>query len=299
MALVLSGLARADGEMKHGPDDYGRGGVRYQDWRFDGPDGRGFAYYLAHNYWRYGKHEDNENDFVNSAKFFERAAATERGELVDPEALSQRKLPVYAVKDLTLARERLVSALNKGARGTHPKPAAQAQVMFDCWMEQQEENIQPHDVHVCRQGFEEAMALMEPAPLPPPKVELPAPVPPAICPEMACAKSPISFIVYFDFDRYSLTAKAKDTLQQVVTAIRERNPAHVIITGHTDRSGADAYNERLSKKRLDMVIAALRQAGIMEQQLIDGSYYGERRPHVATPDGERNAENRRVEINFQ
>ena len=305
MAVLVSGRAWADGEMKPGPDTYGKSATRYPDWRFDGPDGRGFAYYLAHNYWRYGKQEDNEHDFINSAKFFERAAATERGEHIDPEALSQRTLPIYAVKDLTQARDRLMAVLNKGARSTYPKPAAQAQVMFDCWMEQQEENIQPHDVHACRQGFEEAMARMEPPPMPPlapPAPPPPAPMPPAMCPEMACAMTPatpISFIIYFDFDRYNLTAKAQDIVQQVVAAIRERNPAHVVITGHTDRAGSDSYNDKLSRRRLDTVIAALRQAGITEPQLIDGSYYGEHRNRVPTPDGERNAENRRVEINFQ
>lgn len=304
MALILSGLAWAGAEMKPGPGEYGKSVARYQDWRFDGPEGRGFPYYLAQNYRRYAKHEDNAHDFVNAAKFLARAAAVERGELVNPESLAQRTLPAYAVRDLSLARERLVTALNKGARGMHPKPAAEAQAMFDCWMEQQEENIQPHDVHACRQGFEEAMAMIEPAPAPPPKLEPPPPPPPppppaAACPKLSCPKTPISFIVYFDFDRYELTAVARDTLQQVVTAIRERNPTHVTITGHADRAGAESYNEPLSRRRLNVVIAALRQAGILEQQLIGGSYFGERSPRVATPDGARNPENRRVEINFQ
>lgn len=301
LALVLSGPAWADAEMKPVPDAYGKSVARYEDWRFDGPQGRGFPYYLAQNYRRYAKHEDNAHDFVNAAKFLARAAALEQGELVNPEPLAQRTLPIYAVRDLSLARERLVSALDKGARSTHPKPAAQAQVMFDCWLEQQEENIQPHDVHACRQGFEEAMAMIELATVPPPKPEPPPPPPPppAACPEILCAKSPVSFIVYFDFDRDELTAAARDTLQQVVTAIRERNPSHVTLTGHADRAGAEAYNEPLSRRRLNVVIAALRQAGILEQQLIGGSHFGERRPRVATPDGARNPENRRVEISFQ
>lgn len=300
MTLVLSGPAWADAEMKPAPDEYDKSVARYEDWRFDGPQGRGFPYYLAQNYRRYAKHEDNAHDFVNAAKFLARATTLEQGELVDPEPLAQRTLPIYAVRDLSLARERLVLALGKGARSTHPKPAAQAQAMFDCWMEQQEENSQPHDVHACRQGFEEAMAMIEPAPVPPkPEPLPPLPSPPAACPETLCAKSPVSFIVYFDFDRYDLTATAKDTLQQAVAAIRERNPSHVTLAGHADRAGAESYNEPLSRKRLDVVIAALRQAGILEQQLIGGSYFGERRPRVATPNGARNPENRRVEISFQ
>lgn len=305
-AFVLSGLAWADAEMKPGPSAYGKSAARYDDWRFDGPEGRGFAYYLAQNYRRYAKHEDNAHDFSNAAKFLARAEAVERGERVDPEPLAHRTLPIYAVRDLTMARERLVLALRNGASATHPKQAAQAQVMFDCWMEQQEENIQPHDVHACRQGFEEAMAMFEPPPAakleppPPPPVEPePAPLLPAQCPEQSCPKSPLSFIIYFDFDRHDLTATAKDTLQQVVMAIRERNPAQVTITAHADRAGASSYNEALSKRRLDVVIDNLRQAGINEQKIIVGSYFGERRRRVETADGKRNPENRRVEIKFQ
>jgi len=298
-ALVLPGLAWGDAEMKQPRADvYGDSVTRYADWLFDGPEGRGFPYYLEQNYRRYAKHEDNAHDFVNAAKFLARAEAVERGERVDPEPLAHRTLPAYAVKDLSSARERLVGVLNIGARGTHPKQAAQAQVMFDCWLEQQEENIQPHDVHACRQGFEAAMARIEPPPLPP-AMPAPAPVMPAKCPELSCPRSPLSFIVYFDFDRHELTTAALDILRQVVTAIRERNPARVTLTGHADRAGALSYNETLSKRRLDVVTDWLRQAGVTDQQLLAGTYFGERKPRVVTPDGERNPENRRVEINFE
>ncbi len=39
--------------------------------------------------------------------------------------------------------------------------AANAQVMFDCWMQEQEENFQPPDIARCRDGFSAAIAAVE------------------------------------------------------------------------------------------------------------------------------------------
>ena len=279
-------------------------GARYEDWRFDGPEGRGFPYYLAEGYRIFAKHEDNENDFEEAAKFLDRATAAERGAPVDPEPISHRVLPVYAVDDLVAAREWLMWALGRGASSKLPKLAAQAQVMFDCWMEQQEENIQPHDIAACRRGFEDAMTQIDEAlrpkpvevtPLPPPAPCEPEPVK---CEIQSCAVCPSSFIVYFDFDKSSLTAEADETIKRAATAVKEMRPARVYVFGHADRAGSLNYNETLSKNRRDTVFIALAQAGVPED-LLTASYFGETRPRIATPDGEKNQENRRVEIELR
>ncbi len=277
--------------------------ARYEDWRFDGPEGRGFPYYLAEGYRTFAKHEDNENDFEEAAKFLDRAAASERGAPVDPEPISHRILPAYAVDDLVAAREWLMWALGKGASSKLPKLAAQAQVMFDCWMEQQEENIQPHDIAACRRGFEDAMTQIDEALRPKPVEVTPLPPVPCVpepvkCAIQSCAECPSSFIVYFDFDKSSLTEEARETIKRVVMQVKEMRPARVYVTGHTDRAGSLSYNETLSKNRRDTVLTALAQAGVPED-LLTTSYFGETRPWVATPDGERNKMNRRVEIGLQ
>jgi outer membrane protein OmpA-like peptidoglycan-associated protein len=51
----------------------------------------------------------------------------------------------------------------------------------------------------------------------------------------------------------------------------------------------------LSKRRVEAVTTAIVEAGI-SKELISGNFYGETRPAVQTKDGERKAENRRVEI---
>src|SRR3546814_7288426 len=86
--------------------------------------------------------------------------------------------------------------------------SAEAQVAFDCWMEQQEENFQPDDIAACRDRFEAAMAILE-------EEEAPAPPPPP-----APMAEPIlgPFTVYFDFDDAELTADARTELAEVIEA---------------------------------------------------------------------------------
>lgn len=259
--------------------------AQYADWLFDGPEGRGFAWYLAQGYRRYAKHEDNAHDFEDAAKFLARAGAVERGEHVEPEHLTMRTLPAYAVDDLLYARQRLMRALANGAAVRLPKIAANAQVAFDCWMEQQEENFQPHDVARCRRDFEAFIVRLEGL----------REVGPACAPaEPACV--PQSHLVFFDLGRHELTAAGRDTLQQVVEQARRSPAGSLIVSAHTDRSGSDQLNDALSRRRLDTVLDALSAAGIARERLARAEYYGERQPRVPTADGTRMPENRRVEI---
>src|SRR3546814_7146483 len=65
------------------------------------------------------------------------------------------------VGTLTSSRERLMAVLAAGAAQSDPTQAAEAQVAFDCWMQEQEENFQPDDIAACRDRFEAAMARSE------------------------------------------------------------------------------------------------------------------------------------------
>lgn len=68
----------------------------------------------------------------------------------------------------------------------------------------------------------------------------------------------------FAFNKATLTASAKATLDNAVIA-KLGNCAAVdtlIITGHTDRLGAQGYNQKLSEKRADAVKAYLLAKGV-------------------------------------
>src|SRR3546814_14447170 len=96
------------------------------------------------------------------------------------------------VGTLTSSRERLMAVLAAGAAQSDPTQAAEAQVAFDCWMQEQEENFQPDDIAACRERCEAEMAGREREPAP-----TAATPPPALMVE----PMPGPYTVNFDCDR--------------------------------------------------------------------------------------------------
>jgi OOP family OmpA-OmpF porin len=112
----------------------------------------------------------------------------------------------------------------------------------------------------------------------------------------------ISSDVLFEFDRANLTPVARQTVEQIAERIGSgRGP--VLVEGHTDALGSDAYNLRLSRRRAATVTAALRDL-LPGGRALRASGYGEARPVApnTAPSGEDNPEgrarNRRVTIRF-
>ena len=69
----------------------------------------------------------------------------------------------------------------------------------------------------------------------------------------------------------------------------------LIITGHADRAGSDAYNWDISLDRADAVRGVLEAMGV-PAALIAVRAAGETEPLAPTEDGVRERKNRRVEI---
>jgi outer membrane protein OmpA-like peptidoglycan-associated protein len=111
--------------------------------------------------------------------------------------------------------------------------------------------------------------------------------------------------VLFDFNQAVIRAEALSTLKQVANVIRPYAEATIVIEGHTDSHGSDAYNLRLSAERAASVKAWLVQNAGFEAAGIETTGLGAARPVApnANPDGSDNPEgrqmNRRVEIIVQ
>ena len=91
----------------------------------------------------------------------------------------------------------------------------------------------------------------KPAPPPPPP---PAPAPkPAPAPQVQ--KITLDSKVLFDFDKYDLKPEGKAAIDsQVVGNLSKMQKLEVVlVTGHTDRIGTLAYNQKLSERRADAV----------------------------------------------
>jgi OOP family OmpA-OmpF porin len=122
-------------------------------------------------------------------------------------------------------------------------------------------------------------AVVEPAPVPEP-----APVvEPAPAPE-ACKPSSETITVgaekLFAFDKAALKAEGKAALDEAAAKIKA-NPEikAVVVTGHTDRIGSDAYNQKLSEKRAKQVADYLVSQGV-DSAIISSSGKGESEPVV-------------------
>jgi OOP family OmpA-OmpF porin len=121
-----------------------------------------------------------------------------------------------------------------------------------------------------------------------------APPPPPAAPSVA----PPSFMVFFDWDRANLSDQALNTIRQAAAAFKSKGNARITATGHTDKSGPEAYNMALSLRRANAVKDALVREGVPAAAIaVIGR--GEANPLVQTADGVREPQNRRVEIVVQ
>lgn len=265
------------------------------------PGGDRFAQALNSGYIDLSSSEFDEGDYADSDAFALRAEGASAGKPGAPEAVEARALPADKLGDLAAARARLVAAFEKGARNTLPDEAAHAQVMYECWMEEQEENFQPEDIAACRGGFETAMIRIETALAPKPVAAAepaPAPAPaPAAAPALAPKPAPGPFVLSFDFDSAKIGDASQAVLDRIAAAAKAYGPAKIELAAHTDRAGSDAYNDRLAEMRALAVKMALAQKGI-PAPLIDVRVFGERKVPVATPDGVPEERNRVVIVTF-
>lgn len=142
-------------------------------------------------------------------------------------------------------------------------------------------------------------AAPQPAPAPRPQPQAAAPTPkPAPAPqeeEVAREEIPREYLVFFDWDRADITAEANEILRTAAENAKALQAVRITATGHADRSGPDRYNVELSRQRAIAARDVLVRAGVPLAE-IEIFARGESEPLVQTPDGVREARNRRVQI---
>ncbi len=247
------------------------------------PQGSAFQTSLYKGYVDLAASEYAEADYFDSDTFAGRAIRAGSGQLVQPEQIDGRALPEDKAGELMNARRRLTLALSGGAAERKPAEAAQAQVMFDCWMQEQEENFQPEDIARCRGALMAALDALEARPMAKTEPKLP-PV-------------PGPYVVFFDTDSFELNEKSLAIIKEAAGKGASAQVMKAVLSGHTDTVGSDEYNKALSRARVIAVGNALMEAGV-SRKLVQKDYYGESKLRVATPDNTAKQDNRRVEINF-
>jgi len=241
----------------------------------------GFQKCLVEEYQRRTGVEKNvDMNWVHAGKLAKKGYMAMSGP-VDPWVPSNYNVAPKDLPELERGRSRLMSALAKGKGGSIEQQCAcaRAQVYYDGWLEQSHDNdlgpgfrgvVQPDYQQAEKAAFYEAVVLCE---------GLPA--------------DPKTFVIYFGWDKFNLTAAAVAVVDEIVDYANGFDSTMVMVAGHTDTSGSNAYNQGLSERRTNTVVNALESRGV---DVTSTSSFGETRPAVPTGDGVREPLNRRAEV---
>lgn len=242
-----------------------------------------FEKQLKHEYTELAAYKEAKGDWAESELFLERAAAAAEGRSFDLEQVGDRNLAEQYIKEVTEARERLLIALNDDAKEKTPSVAAKAQVGYECWTSELDDDPQTEeDVKNCREKLSNALDTLE---------------------RDSYSAKTVSvegkYVIYFDWDSHKLVGDYRNVFNQAIEDIKKLNPKKVVVSGHTDTSGPDAYNLGLSKLRAEAVKIALGKTSDVEEKDLGVESYGESKLAVETKDNVRESKNRRVEISFE
>lgn len=238
----------------------------------NGPE---FTKFLAKEYETLGDTEQAiMYDDCSATYYFRKALRAKEGCTVFPTTLDRWKIENDKLPELSLARERLMRALEYGAWKTSPKMAAHAQAYFDCWVEQQSEGWQKEDIANCRAEFYEAIS----------DVELML---------MGGLMNVFpSSMVFFDTSSAHINAEALRVIDEVATVAKSPgNTEHILLIGRTDRVGDATHNKHLAKHRATMVKKELVRRGVNPHRIAIKAVGEMPGPKV-------DAHNRRVDIIF-
>lgn len=104
--------------------------------------------------------------------------------------------------------------------------------------------------------------------------------------------------IYFAFDDFSLSEKAKKTLVEDAAWLMNNPQETVVIEGHCDERGTEEYNIALGERRANSAKKYLINLGVKPRQLSTISY-GEEKPADPGHDEDAWAKNRRDEFVVQ
>lgn len=244
-------------------------------------DSTDFGNALSAGYLRLSQAEYSEGDYADSDYFALRsiAAGTSGTSVALPEATA-RNIPEGDQAAVAKLRGELNSVLDAGAREKAPQLAATAQVAYECWTQELEENNQPPHIAACREQLEGLLPALRNA---------------VGAPKKAKPTKGKSFKVLFGTGSARLNDDANAVITDAANHAKNYGQPRVVVSGYTDSAGSASGNMALSERRAKVVAAALRLRGVA-RDTIKTNAYGDDFPEVKAGNGVSEAKNRRVEI---
>jgi len=116
--------------------------------------------------------------------------------------------------------------------------------------------------------------------------------------EVEEVKMPVLDDVFFEYDKFALSSDSRRALENNAKQLRDASSFDIVIEGHCDERGTNAYNLALGEKRAKAAKDYLASLGISPRRVTTVSY-GEERP-FDRGSGERAwAKNRRAHFAVQ
>ncbi len=248
---------------------------------------------LAKYYLEFAESEADQYDWFNSSYFAKKGIKVLNGENPAPEDLTNWSMPDDMVVTISQARGYLLSLATSDVKKKYPAQAARAQFMFDCWVEQQEENWQQEHIDYCRENFyatldqlfsittkDVVLGNLEKDSIQKPEIT-------KIKPE--------NKIAYFKTGSAKLDNKAKRIISTIISRLKDSKNYTITLNGYTDRIGSEENNMKLAKKRAMTIKKALVDGGLNSKNITIFAF-GETEGRKKTKDKTAEKENRAVEI---
>ncbi len=271
-----------------------------------------FSKALSDAYLEFALSEMNDmHDEVDAAYFANKGINAKLGQKVLPEKVNNWKIDKKYLQEVNLKRSELLKIINSDRAKKFPILTARAQLGFDCWLEQLEENWQTEDIAKCYNMMNSNMQTVSNETSSSNKkitkienIKQKSKVTDLEITQIKDVKEikkventnvKQKFELYFDHDVFKLNLKMKNMINNILTNYNTKKETIIEIIGHADRSGPEEYNLILSKLRANSVRQHLLSKGVSEFN-VSTYYYGETKPKLITADGVKEKINRRVEI---
>lgn len=99
----------------------------------------------------------------------------------------------------------------------------------------------------------------------------------------------------FDVDSYQIRGATRENLNQLAATLQKYDDTEILIEGHTDNTGTDDHNQKLSESRAKSVSSYLARQGVLISR-ITSIGYGESQPVEDNDSASGKQANRRVEV---
>lgn len=245
---------------------------------------------LSRLYLTLAETESKAYDWESSEYFSNKGLSAAYGHDVERADYTAWNIPPAELPAIEKADALFDQLITDKTRAEKPLFAAQAQVYFDCWLEQAEETWNnKKDMRPCQKAFYDALGAVQQFDYYYKKSD-------QLKHWVSKVAAPVistSYLVFFGWNDSGLNAEAVKVADTVIRDYRAHGKAEVVLNGHADKSGSDEYNLALSQKRAEAVKAYLVKSGI-PANLIKIFAFGETDPKAASAAREKS--NRRVEV---